>query len=675
MKVSCDWLSEFISPLPPAARMGDALTMGGLPVEHIDEVVHESLPGVSDTVLDVEVTSNRVDCLSVMGVAREIAGLMKLDFHATSKSKSIRIGSTPGVSVRIDAAELCPHYTARTIAGIRVGPSPEWMQRRLRALGQRPINNVVDITNYVLFEMGQPLHAFDARQVRGSSIIVRRASAGEMLTTLDGVERKLDPSMLVIADAERPQVVAGIMGGMDSGVSEATTDLILESARFDMLSVRRTSRALGLASDSSYRFERGLDPTLVERASDRAAELLVELAGAREVGPMVAAGASGYTPASVKMRLARLQSLLGVDWPMDRCVSALLRLGFDVHPAQDVVRVSVPSHRLDVRIEADVIEEVARVVGYEHIPTRDEVPIRLQERDERRVAIDLIRRTLQAAGHFEALTLSFVSDALADAFTPVEAKSLHQVDPRTRRADNRLRPSVIPGLLESIRLNESNGTTDAKLYEIASTFWIASDGSSCERRTVALVGSDDYSNLRGTIETLLGTLDAQRAVKIVPAKRSGFSAVACGEIFWGDESIGFAGRVDRKAAEQIGLRGTPATAELWLDALVAGTRHVPQQTQLPRFPAIERDVSLVLPESIRFSEIELLVQELKLPNLEQLGHTATFRGKSVGSGQKSVTISLRFRSDQTTLTGESVDAHVKSIIGAAQAKLGATLRG
>lgn len=664
MKVSLEWLSEFVSPVPPANRAGEILTMGGLPVENIEQVG-------PDTVVDVEVTSNRSDCLSVRGVARELAALGNLKFDARDVLPIDSSGASE-IQVEIKDKDLCPHYTARLIKGVKVKPSPDWLQRRLTALGQRPINNIVDITNYVLFETGQPLHAFDLNQIRGRKIIVRRANPGEKITTLDGVERTLDNSMCVIADTERSLVIAGVMGGEASGVTDSTVDVLLESARFDPVSTRRTSRAIQLSSDSSRRFERGLDPTLAKRASDRAAKLIVEMAGGSIVGPIVEDGAENYSPNKVNLRLAWLERLLGVKWPMEQCVDALARLGFDPKASVDSIDVIVPSHRLDVKIETDLIEEIARVVGYEHIPTSDRVEVQLQPRDERLASINLIRTTLQASGYFEAMTFSFVSDLLADDFRPRDA-TLHQVDPRSRRADNRLRASILPGLLESIRLNENNGTSHARLYEIASTYWIDSSGRSRERRAVALAGDESYASIRGAVELLLRTLDAGGELRIVPSSRAGFGEGACGEIVWGDASIGFIGMTARTIAEKIGLRGLPGIAELYLDELVSRTQHVPQLRSLPRFPSIRRDLSLLLLESTRFEQIEKLVQDLKLQHLESLEHVTTYRGKPLERGQKSVTIQLCFRSPSATLTSSEVDASVNQLIDAAQ-KIGATIR-
>ena len=288
------------------------------------------------------------------------------------------------ISVDIEAANLCPHYTARVIRGVKIGPSPAWLRRRLEAIGLRPINNVVDVTNYVMFELGQPLHAFNLDKLKGRRIIVRHARRGEKLLSIDGRERTLEPEMLVIADARNPVALAGVMGGRDSEVSDSTTNVLLESARFEPLSVRKTARHLAMKSDSSYRFERGIDPMLPERVSRRAAQLIVELAGGELLKGDVVAGQTGYTPRRITLRLERLRRLLGVQFPAERVMEALRRLSLAPSQADNRVEVQVPSYRLDLNIETDLIEEVARVIGYDKSQSRMRLPSVCRRRIRRR---------------------------------------------------------------------------------------------------------------------------------------------------------------------------------------------------------------------------------------------------------------------------------------------------
>ena len=676
MQVPLRWLREFVPDAPDAQAVGDALTMGGLPVEHI------ATSADGDAVLDVEVTSNRPDCLSVVGVAREVAALLNLSFTGgvpASSGLSDDASSRPAEagtlapSVSIEATDACAYYSARAIRGVKVGPSPAWLAQRLEAVGVRAINNVVDVTNYVLFELGQPLHAFDLATLSGG-VVARFAKPGETLVTLDHVERKLTPQTLVIADARGPAALAGVMGGESTGVTDATVDVLLEAARFDPLVVRKAARGFSLASDSSYRFERGLDPTLARRASDRAVSLILELAGGKADFGLGRAGSDPVAPVALSLKRTSLRRILGVDFPVDQVAAALARLGFQPTIRDGAFDVIVPSHRLDVSIERDLIEEVARVVGYDKIPTRDEVAVRLTQREPARVATDLIRDQLHAAGHFEAMTFSFVTDALADAFKHADAQALHRVESATRKTDARLRPSILPNLLESLRHNENNGVSGAKLYETASVFWLDAAGKSVERRAVAIVGDDDYRALRGVVENVLRRLDATRAIDVVPTTRAGFGARACGEVRWSNETVGFVGVVDRAVAERIGLRGLPAIAELWLAPLIDGLKSVPTLVPLPKYPAVRRDLSLLVNETVRFAQIESVVRELKLDALEAVEFVTTYRGKPLEKSQKSVTIALSFRRPDGTLTSGEVDDRVAAVTKSAASKLGATLR-
>lgn len=677
MKISLEWLAQYLPGPLDAQAAADALTNGGLPVELIER--HGD-----DSVIDVEVTSNRGDCLSHLGVARELAALLgraAIKPAAGPLRESTVAVASSVTSVRIEAPDLCPHYTARVLRGVRIGPSPAWMARRLEVVGLRSINNVVDVTNYVMFELGQPLHAFDLDRLEGRQIVVRRAAAGEKLVSIDGHERTLGPDMLVIADAARPVALAGVMGGRDSEVSGKTVNVLLESARFDPLAVRKAARALAMRSDSSYRFERGIDPTLPERASLRAAQLILETAGGELLAGLASAGEPGYAPKQLTLRLPRLKQVLGVELPVDAVMDSLSRLGLSPVLQGDRVETTIPSHRLDLNIEVDLVEEVARVVGYDKIPVRDEIAIRLTPLDPDLDAIETIRSTLVGAGYFEAITFSFVSDLLVPEFVEAAAPGasgplpLPRADAAVRKADAHLRPSILPGLLEAVRRNETVGTSDARLFEIGSTFGAAPDGSVDERRKLGLVGTPDLRAVRGAVEALLRRLDPDRPVTVVPDPRPGFGPRASGRIEWDGEPVGFLGKVARGVADKLSLRDLPAAAELDLAPLLAGAKHVKQLHPLPRFPAVRRDLTLDVAESTRFERIESLVRELKPAFLEGLEYVTTYRGKPLEKGQKSVTVALVFRSPDATLTSEQVEAPYQQIVAAAKERLGAMLRG
>lgn len=669
MKVTLEWLSEFLpgEPLDPD-RCAEALTAGGLPVENIETVG-------PDTVLDVEVTSNRSDCLSVLGIASELSALLDRPLHV-AEPRPIETGPdvNTATAVAIERLDLCPLYIARVIRGVKVGPSPAWMTRRLEAIGCRSISNIVDVTNYVLFELGQPLHAFDYDRLGEHRIVVRAAMEGETITSIDGHKRRLEPRMLVIADASRPVALAGVMGGIDTEVSSVTVNVLLESARFDPLSIRTTARTLAMRSDSSYRFERGIDPTLAERASRRAAELFLQTAGGTLLRGRAIAGSDAYQPVELSLRLSHARRLLGFDLPANEVVRAFERLRLQPVLEGDTVRVRVPSNRLDLRIETDLVEEAARVIGYDRIPMRDTIELRVGPSDPRRAALQTVRTTLAACGYNEAVTFSFASDAIVADFLPAEASKLQEADPGTRKSDNKLRPSILPGLLESLRHNESVGVYGAKLFETGAVFWIDREERMVEGRHVGLVGGDDYRATRGAVEAVLSRLDASRGVRVEPAERAGFARGGCGQVRWGQAPVGWIGQVATSIANRLGLRRPPMVAELLLDPLLDGAQHVPQLVPLPKFPAVRRDLSLVVSETVRYGAIDGLIRSLRLPHLEAVDYVTTYRGKPLEPGTQSVTVTLVFRSETSTLTSDAVDSAIATVVEQARARLNATVR-
>ena len=668
MKISLEWLAQYLPGALDAQQAAEALTHGGLPVEVIEKVGE-------DTVIDVEVTSNRSDCLSHVGVARELAALLNREFRnvvPAIKEKGPQIFTA--TRVQIDALDLCPHYTARVIRGVKIAPSPGWMQRRLEAVGIRPVNNVVDVTNYVMMEMGQPLHAFDYDRVGEHRIVVRKARPGEVLKSIDGHDRRLTPDMLVIADASRAIALAGVMGGKDSEVTDKTQNILLESARFDPLSIRQTARALAMKSDSSYRFERKIDPTLPLRASMRAAQLILEIARGELLVGVAEAGAAGYHEKKLTVRLGRMRQLLGIDLPVQEVLEAYQRLQFAPVLKGETVECTIPSVRLDINVEVDLIEEAIRVLGYGKVPVRDEISIRVTPPEPDAKAMELIRRSMIAAGYFESITFSWASDNLVNSFKPAEAASLVRADARIRKADAHLRPSIIPGLLESVLRNQSVGNGQVKLFETGSTFWYDSAGKIDERRRLALVGSDDEHEVRGALEQVLGKLDRTRAVTITPADAPGFTKDAAGLVLWGGQQVGRMGQIAAAGCDLLSLRCRPFAAELDLSAMIAGCQHVPQLVHLPKYPAVRRDLSLILGETARYEEVEKLIRQLQLPDLENIEYVTTYRGKPLEKGQKSLTLTLVFRSSETTLTTGQVEESVQRIMDAAKAQMNATLR-
>lgn len=670
MKISLEWLRQYLPTAPDALACGDALTMAGLPTENFES--HGA-----DTVLDVEVTSNRGDCLSHVGIARELAALLRLGVTEPAIGQAVpraveRGAKTDGLTVAVEEPGLCPVYTARVIRGVKVGPSPAWMVRRLEACGLRAVNNIVDVTNYVLFELGQPLHTFDLSQVKGNQVIVRRARAGESLTSIDGHVRKLTADMLVIADLDRPVALTGVMGGKDSEVSGATTDVLLESAVFDPLSVRKTSRALQLRSDSSHRFERGIPLSLPEVASARAAGLIVELGGGTVSRELAVAGKLGATAKPLTLRLSSVRRTLGIEVSAEAAADALGRLRFGPTIVGDSIAVVVPPDRLDVNVEIDLVEEVARVIGYEQIPLREAISITVTPPQRPQTVMEKIRSILVASGFFEAITFSFVADSMRDAILPPEAAGLPRAMHGVRKADGSLRPSCLPGLMEAQRRNEAAGTREVRLFEVGSTFYLDGLANLVETQKLALLSTDEPRQLRGVVEQLLATLDGERDVVMTPVQRKGYFRAV--EIRWGGKVIGLLGVAHGELSAKLDLRSAPAMAELDVLPLIELARLVPQLRALPRFPAVDRDLSLVVEDSVRFAEIESLIAGLGLANLEACQFVTTYRGKPLEKGKKSVTVKLVFRRTDGTLTAEEADASVQKVVTKAAGALAATLR-
>ena len=675
MKVSLNWLNSYLDRPVDADAAADLLGEQGFPVEERDD-----LPD-GDVMLNVEVTSNRGDCLSHVGVARELAAgsgrqLRPPVFDLPDVDPN---PATALTSVVNKAPDLCPVYTARVIRGVRIAPSPDWLRHRLEAIGLRPVNNVVDITNFVLHEMGQPLHAFDMAKLNERRIVVRRAEQGEAFTAIDGTKHALGSDMLVIADANRPVAIAGVMGGVDSEVTDATTDILLESARFAQLSVRRTSRSLKLASDSSYRFERGVDPVGVEAASRRAAQLIVELAGGRLAEGVVRVGedqpASGGRTAT--MRIARCNALLGMDLTAQQQADCLDRLGLNptVDATAGTITCAVPTFRLDLEREVDLIEEVARLTGLGNIPTTQRIHIVARPPQIEATARQRLAEVLVAHGYHETITFSFISEKHGKAFLPAGAGAVTISDER-RKAEPMLRPSVLPSLLACRKTNQDVGNADVRLFETASV-WHERDGKKLERRTLGLLcdADDAQQALRGVrsaIAEVVERLAGDVGVRIDPGDDARFDGGA--RVIVEDQPLGAFGLLSAKLQALFDLQTPVVVAELEVERLLARYPASRQVGDLPRFPGIERDLSVVVADSVPWAAIEQAVHATSPAMLESLAFTGIYRGKPIEKGKKSVTFRMTYRDPAGTLRHDQVDPQMDAVVKALKDKVGAELR-
>lgn len=675
MKIAMNWLAEYMNQPLAAQTAADALTNAGLPVEHIDNVA-------GTDVIDVEVTSNRSDCLCHVGVARELSALLGAEF--LMPQTACRTGGTDAgtqTSVEIEPNCGCSCYTARLITGVKIGPSPEWLQRRLESIGLRAVNNVVDATNFVMMELGQPLHAFDFDTLSEKRIVVRRAKKGEKIVSIDGKENTLDASMLVIADAARPVAVAGVMGGKETEVGDRTVNVLLESARFDPLVIRSQARALTLMSDSSYRFERAMDPAIMELASSRAAQLIQQIAGGTIQEGVVRAGDPGIRNNQATLRLPRIKEILGIDIDSARAVAILKSLGFAPALEGNQIKCTIPGWRQDVEREIDLIEEVARVHGYQHIPTLDRVVHSVQPRPEEDKAKAAIRQSIMSAGFNETISVTFVDESEAKLFLGDRKDcSPLRVSDAVRKASNVLRPSLLPSLLAARRTNQNAGAADARLFEVALAFWQPGNPAKdnpLQQRMLALIGND-LAEIKGAIELAISRLAPNIRVEYKPVVlawyASGGAATVIAHHQGKQVALGTLGLFSHDVQKLHDLRHAAAGAELNWDLLMGLYQPVRTAAPLPRFPGVVRDLSVVVDEATRWGDVEKAVTGSNLQNMQKVEFVTTFRSKQIGEGKKSLTLSLEFRDPAATLKSEQVDAQMKLALDVLTKQFGAALR-
>lgn len=667
MKISLEWLRDYVDISESAAEIVEILANVGLPCEGVEQVG-------GDTVIDVEVTSNRPDCLGHIGIAREIAAVK----GRTLRLPEVKLEETDEAvdklaGVRIDAPELCGRYTCRVIRGVKVGPTPDWMRRRLEAVGQRSVNNIVDVTNYAMLETGQPPHAFDYDTIRGHSIVVRKAVAGERITSIDGTKCDLKPEMLVIADAEGPVAIAGVMGGLDTEVKDSTTAILLEDAHFDAVTVRATSRRLILPSEAAYRFERVVDIENVDWASKRTAQLITMVAGGRVARGVIDVYPAKKATLQASVRFTRIRQILGVDVPQDDAMRILAALGFEPRLAADAVHCTIPTwRRSDVTREADLIEEIARIWGYGKVPTEKTITIEVAPVDARHAFTSKLARFLNSCGFFETVSVTFIDASIASVFGGPAAKDL-SVREELRKGANLLRDNLIGSLAQVLRLNRNMRNSPCKAFEISATFKARPGHLPEERAKLGLICDGDIRVIRGAVEGLVGMLNRDAVVAFEPA-RLAWAGIAANIVVNG-KNIGYAGMMDKAVLDKVGI-DSPAASAAELDCqMLAELQTGPAQVRpIPRFPAIDRDLSIVIDEQIRWAEVAAAVSKAATNEMEQVRFIDIYRGKGVPAGKKSLTLSLRFRDEDGTLTHDQVDAMQAAILKQLEGSVGAVLR-
>lgn len=705
MHIAAKWLNSYLQPgdLAPA-QIEHALIDAGFEIES-----SEALPG-GDTRFDVAITSNRGDALSVVGLAREAAAKTGRAFKFPTTGGMTKpepaasgdVASAITLENRVPAA--CPLFTLRVIKGVKVGPSPKWLVEALESVGQRSINNVVDVTNFINFELGNPCHVFDLAKLAptpGSNkpaIVVREATEGEKLLTLDGKQRVLKGSDIVVADGARAQGLAGIMGGGDSEVSNSTVDVALEVATWDPVKVRTTARRLQIRTDASHRYERIVDARTLEHAARRAASLIVEVAGGQLLAGALTAGRPLEPRLVVNLRPARCSLILGTPVSADEIAGLLQRIEIGVEKQADTLRCTVPVFRPDLTREIDLIEEVARLRGLDKIPLAEKLPVAVKRPQDSVRARRALGSALSGLGFFETVTFSFTRPERAAAFVPSDL-AIVGVDDDRRGEEPTLRPSVLTGLLGCRKANLDARVTNPggiRLYETAAAY-AQKPGTteSVEHRNLGLLldvpfagksatlaeKQDGLRALRGTIESLVRTLGGQRALATLKFEAAtphakAFDAGSYAEFTLDAKPLGYCSLLAHDASALFGIDIPLAAAEMSLATLLAAFPPKSQVALLPEFPSVERDLSPVVAESVTWDKVASVVDTVRASaaRIESCAFIGTYRGKQLGQGKKSVTLRVTFRDKAKTLRHEEVDPEIAAIMDRLKHDVGAEFR-
>lgn len=675
---SVAWINDYLDRPADPAEQGELLTRAGFPLEG-----EEAISG-ADVRQDYEMTSNRGDCVCHVGLAREIAAISDRRLKAPAPDpKAAGPAASGEVSVTNRRPDLCPLYTARLIRGVRVGPSPGWIADRLRAINQIPRNNIVDASNFVLFELGQPTHVFDLAKLAGPEIIIRMADPGEQFIPIgEGAEAvKLTGQDLVIADAVRAVALAGVKGGGPTAVTDGTTDVLIEAATFDPVAVRNAGRRHGIESDSGYRFERGVPAGQVDAAARRLAELILQTAGGRLLEGVVSGGAPIPPPAQVLMDPDRCRALLGVAIETERMVAWLGGLEFQPRLGNGVIHCTVPVHRLDIHREIDLIEEVGRMMGHDTIPVTETIKVRVTPLQPEVMARRAANGALVGMGFVETVTHGLIAAEDGAPFLPAGVEALGVADllgGRGEQAGSVLRPSLLPSLLRVLEHNHNMGTRRLKLFESGSTFQRTA-ASHTERRQLGLVmdlqdPSEGLRPLRGVLDRLVEMLRGHEArLHVTAGTDAGWYAPGA-TVSLDGKAVGRLGLIGPNVADRFGLDDPVAAAEIDLQPLVQAYPPDTEAGALPIHPPVERDVSAIVAEDVPWSRVRQAVDALDLDYLEAVEFVSAFRGRQIGNGRKSVTLRVRFRAADHTLKHDSVDQQLDLLMKTLTARVGAEIR-
>ncbi|TET70710.1 MAG: phenylalanine--tRNA ligase subunit beta [Candidatus Aminicenantes bacterium] len=679
MIISLNWLKDYIELDLPLPQLIEKLNMIGLMVEDWEEKG-------SDVILDIETYANRPDTLGHLGVARELAAALELGIKEQKwPLTEIEQKTSDLADVRIWDDELCPRYSGMVIKGIQVGPSPEWLRKRIEAVGLKPINNVVDVTNYVLFATAHPIHAFDLAKISGRKIIIRKATDAEVLRGLEDSDISLTPEMLVIADEKKPIALAGIIGGEESSVTESTQDVFIESACFDPVSIRKTSKKTGISTDASYRFERGADISFPPQAALMAASLLTQLGGKASKG-IADVYPKPRKEKTVVLRHHRISDLLGLEIDEEFAVRTLASLGFQAEVQQrGVWQVKIPQFRVDVEREADLIEEIARFYGYDKIPA-SLPPLRVLELpvDQKRERINKFRQLLFHNGFDEVLNFSF-SDPEKEARLQTGQKAIEIRNPVSSKA-SLLRTTLLGGLLENIVWNKNRGAEGIHLFEIGNVYFWQNE-TNREQLTLALATTGqvgpvqwhrksedtDFFRIKGALESLM-TYSRYEPFSFKEEDHAFFEQEYSLAMIFKEETVGYCGLLKKNLLDSYSLKEPVWAAELNLALLFKKQPYSFEFTPVDRFPSITRDVSFISSRSVLYQDIKEVVEKLAIPYLMEFDPHDRFSGSSIPNGKISLSLRFVFRHPQRTLLAKEVDALQEKIINALVTKFKFQLR-
>jgi phenylalanyl-tRNA synthetase beta chain len=679
MKISLDWIREYVAVDLPRQELVDRLTMAGWVPETVEE-------RDGDLVLDLETYANRPDALGHLGVAREIGAmlgrpLLERDWPVVELDEA----TEEIADVQIAAEALCPRYCGLVVRGVPVGPSPEWLKRRLEAMGLKPINNIVDVSNYVLFATAQPIHTFDFGRIGGGRIVVRKARRGETLADLDGRTLELTADMLVIADESRPVALAGVIGGQASGITASTRDVFIESAHFDPVSIRKTAKKLGLSTDASYRFERGSDIGFAPQAARMAASLLTQMGGRASRG-LIDRYPRPYKPRTVGLRLRRVAELLGVDVPEAFVADLLVRLGFRADTShRSAWRVEVPTFRVDVSREADLVEEIARFYGYDRIPSVV-TPVDSFDAtvDRRRMRLARLRRTLLGQGLDEVINWSFADPereaAAGSGRTPIPVQN-----PISNRASV-MRTTLLPGLLENAAWNLNRGLEGVHIFETGRVYYWEEEKHREDLHLGLLAtglrpgagwdtpaAETDFFVLKGALEALFEALRFE-PVAFEEKGHGYFEPGRALAVLYRGQEVGRLGALRRDFVAAASVERTVYAAEIDLAALFEKTPRPFQYAPVPKLPGVTRDLSFLVDRGTAYGDVVRVLARLNQTLLEGFELRDRFSGKSVPADKVSLTVRFRYRHPQRTLVAEEVDRVEQEIVGQLRSALNIQLR-